>query len=330
MKTKKAFTIVELTLAMGFIGTMLFGIASLMMQIMSIYQKGLTMRSINSTGREIVSDLTRTINASRVDVDVNPAQDDEITLNDLNNARRQYYYQTEKDKKQLGGVFCTGNYSYVWNTADNIREYATVGNGFVADGEFIYNNSGAKIRAMNNAKSGKYILEVLDNKNDKNPHHFILPRFARVRDDERTLCEKPADGTTRTSFNLTSQNSEINLAKLENFKIKQDDVVELIKENENGIALYNFTILPATQNSTTKQIFYSGMFILATIRGGVNIKSNGEFCQGSNKYSDSEGDQYGVADSEFTSNDFDYCAVNKFNFSTRATGQSSNIKQHGL
>jgi hypothetical protein len=102
--------------------------------------------------------------------------------------------------------------------------------------------------------------------------------------------------------------------------ISGKDVVELIAENESDLALYDFTILPATKNYTTKQIFYPGSFILATIRGGVNIQSNGDFCQGS---SSDEGEM----DSEYTGNDFDYCAVNKFNFAARATGETG-INQH--
>jgi hypothetical protein len=60
---------------------------------------------------------------------------------------------------------------------------------------------------------------------------------------------------------------------------------------------------------------------LATYRGGVNIKSNGDFCEGSD-------DENGYRDSEITLNDFDYCAVNKFNFSSRATGETG-INKHG-
>ena len=72
-------------------------------------------------------------------------------------------------------------------------------------------------------------------------------------------------------------------------------------------------------NETTKQIFFSGTFILATIRGGVNIQSNGDFCTGDKEV---DGD-------EFNLNNFDYCAVNKFNFSARATGEASITNRNG-
>lgn len=101
----------------------------------------------------------------------------------------------------------------------------------------------------------------------------------------------------------------------------------MIEDNESDLAMYNFTIFPATQHATTKQIFYSGMFILATYRGGVNIKSNGDFCEGSDN-EDGSRDLDSNGNSEMTMNDFDYCAVNKFNFSARATGETG-INKHG-
>ena len=67
------------------------------------------------------------------------------------------------------------------------------------------------------------------------------------------------------------------------------------------------------------------MFILATYRGGVNIKSNGDFCEGSDS---KDGTRDSTDSDEMTLNDFDYCAVNKFNFSARATGETG-INKYG-
>ena len=120
---------------------------------------------------------------------------------------------------------------------------------------------------------------------------------------------KPATNTDYKSGAYTFDLHEI---------ASSDDITELISRDEMDLAIYDLRILPATQNDTTKQIFFSGSFILATLRGGVNIESNGDFCTG-------EGNLDGT---DFTLNDFDYCAVNKFNFSARATGEAS-VKQYG-
>ena len=313
MKTQKAFTIIELMLAMAFLGTMLAGIASLIMQITNIYQKGLSIRNVNSVGREIVSDFTRTINSSRVNIDINPSGTD-IKIDSVKAARSQYFLETKTDNKQMGGVFCTGSYSYVWNTADNLRIARGASDISISDG---YVDKNAATRA---ASLGVFVLSTKDGK-------YRIPKLVRFADKNRDACygEK-----TNESGNV------LIIAKGEKGSIKQNavtyfsaealgiydkDVVELISDNEADLALYDLSIIPATQNYTTKQIFYAGSFILATYRGGVNIMSNGDFCQGSS-------DDTGVMDSEYTGNDFNYCAVNKFNFSARATGETG-INQHG-
>ena len=304
---KKAFTIIELMLAMAFLGTMLVGIASLTMRITNIYQKGLALRSVNAIGREIISDLTRTINASRVNIDINPEIPSNYKVEDqqINDARANYYLETAESGKQWGGVFCTGDYSYVWNTADTFRLLRQ--NTHLKNKEY----TGAYI----NYALGKHAYVI------KTDEGYMIPKFARFHDKDRLACAheekkyEPAADKEEGSIKPNARTFYLGAGS------KLDAATELIEDNESDLMLYNFTIFPATQHETTKQIFYSGMFILATYRGGVNIQSNGDFCEGSNN-------ENGTRDSDITLNDFDYCAVNKFNFSARATGETG-INKYG-
>ena len=305
---RKAFTIVEFLLAMSFIGTMLVGIAALTIRITNIYQKGLSVRSINSTGREIVADLIRTINASRVNVDINPALNskNEATIKAINAVRADYFVETKNDTKQLGGAFCTGTYSYVWNTAENFRTYRTkFASGITSDYQ-------AKTATDN---YGIYVLRAMNGKKNE----YLVPRFARFIDRERFACEHDTAYNPSTATGNTMKENKY-LFYIGDEKTL-NDVTELIQDGEQDLVIYNFTALPATQHRGTKQIFYSGMFILATYRGGINIKANGDFCSGSSN-------DDGSPDTEVTMYDFDYCAVNKFNFSARATGETG-IKNYG-
>lgn len=328
MKQKKAFTIIELMLAMSFLGTMLLGIASLIMQITNIYQKGLAIRGVNTVGREIISDLTRTVQASRVNVDINPRKDDKtgvatvltkILEADVRRARADYFVETvqkseqadENEKaKQWSGAFCTGSYSYVWNTAESIRLARETFKDTLKEGKISLSNK--TLVEMDLAKKGVLVLETEET--------FIVPKLARFVDMNRDACQHTEE-KPETENGVPIFKPAENLLDLKTYNIHEKDINELIEENEADLVLYDFTILPATQNYTTKQIFYPGTFILATYRGGVNITSNGDFCQGS----DSDD---GVIDSEYTGNDFDYCAVNKFNFAARASGETG-IDQHG-
>lgn len=100
----KGFTMIELMLAMAFIGMLLIVIASTSMFMMRAYTKGATIREVNQAGRTIIDDIQRTVSASSP-VKVSPVRE---SLSD--SADSKYV-----EKKDLGGRLCLGNYSYVWN-----------------------------------------------------------------------------------------------------------------------------------------------------------------------------------------------------------------------
>ena len=306
MKARKGFTIIEFLLAMTFLATMMIGIAALVIRITNIYQKGLSLRGVNSTGREIISDLTRVINGSRVNVDINPVPTGtEIGLDLIKKTRADYFIETQDSNgRQLGGVFCTGSYSYVWNTAENFR---------VARESSELVNKHYTETTINNATSVRHVFAI------KAKDGYMIPRLARFLDNDRSACNHD-DSLKPDKTDPIKKNKylfDISDSKTLN------DITELIEDNEEDLMIYDFTVLPATQHNETKQIFYSGMFILATYKGGVNIKSNGDFCSGSSK----ENGAY-EENSEFTKSNFSYCAINKFNFSARATGETG-INKHG-
>lgn len=100
------FTIIELMLAMVFISFLLLAIAGVVMQIGAIYNKGVTMKSVNQAGSQIVADIKRTIGSSQV------------------------FDTTTSFKSDVaggGGRLCTGTYTYVWNYGV-LTKYHYVGN----------------------------------------------------------------------------------------------------------------------------------------------------------------------------------------------------------
>lgn len=283
-KQKKAFTIIEFMLAMTFLAILLMGITTVTMRILDIYRKGLSLRAINSTGRDILNDMTRVISGSPIVDGVNPSATIDngivnVTHNDIIKAYRKYYNETvfeygdDQQTVQSGGVFCTGSYSYIWNTAPAI--------------EIARKDPGRKNELF--TINGDYY------------------KFARIPDVDREACER-VDDTSNT-------------LKTKAFTVPENDITSLITDDDSDLALYDFVILPATQNNITGQILYSGTFILATMRGGVNVLSNGDFCTGTETMYSKE--------VESVNQEFNYCAVNKFNFAMRATGESSTADQYG-
>lgn len=245
---KKGFTIIEITLAMTFLAILMVSIATLIMCVTNIYQKGLAMRAINATGTEIIEDITRTVGAASYLVDIH-SQDAELGGNGVmeydNNYKlvEKYYYdytvynENHNGKNfnvQYFGVLCTGDYSYIWNTARALDPDFTTKNFITVNGEKV--------------------------------------KMVRVYDREQTQCNKDKNG------------SVANLAKRNylpvTINVPADNVVELINNDEMDLALYEFNITPATQSAITRQSFISANFILATRQGGININANGDFCRG--------------------------------------------------
>ena len=86
----------------------------------------------------------------------------------------------------------------------------------------------------------------------------------------------------------------------------ENDPIELLA-NDRSLALYSLEPVAIAEGENQNSIFYSMSFILGTVQGGVNIKASGNYC------STSGGTSSGVEN-------FDFCAINKFNFAAQATG----------
>jgi len=64
-KQNAGFTLIELILAMTFISILLLAIAMTVIQVGSMYNKGMTLKETNQTGRDIATDIQRDIAASK-------------------------------------------------------------------------------------------------------------------------------------------------------------------------------------------------------------------------------------------------------------------------
>lgn len=60
-RNKDGFTLIELMFAMAFVAFMMIFIVTAIVQTMRIYNKGLAIRDINQSGRQLTEDMTRTL-----------------------------------------------------------------------------------------------------------------------------------------------------------------------------------------------------------------------------------------------------------------------------
>lgn len=300
IKSKSGFTLIEVSLAIAFIGVLLLIIALLTSSIITVYQKGLATKSVNSAGRDLIDDFTTAISGS-------PAKD--LTDSCLTNyaagaqynscvSNHAYHFVFSQrysnrvaingvktdDSVPLSGVFCTGQYSYIWNTG--------------------YALNPATYRYDDDTEIKKATIKYLYNGETRTMSDFRIVKFP---DPTRVACSSRIK-TSEKSYNLIEDsNATYDLTKDTKGVAYplQSEPAELLAKSENALALYDFRVFMPAQDETTKHIFYSASFVLATIRGSINITTSNNYC----------------TTPDGINSDFDYCAINKFNFAMQATGE---------
>lgn len=113
------FTLIELMLAMAFVSVLLLAIATIAIQAGKLYNRGLTLKSINQSGREIGDTLRRDFlqaNAGKISGNANSA----VVMVQAGGADRS-------------GRLCLGDYSYVWNVPKVVSGEVKAGAGIITE-----------------------------------------------------------------------------------------------------------------------------------------------------------------------------------------------------
>lgn len=99
----QGFTLVEMLLAMIFVAFLMLTIALTTIGMAHTYQRGMTLASINTVGRSIITDVRRTITNSPIRA---------------GSAADSMEYRQGSIVR--GGAVCFGNFSYIWNLGDTV------------------------------------------------------------------------------------------------------------------------------------------------------------------------------------------------------------------
>lgn len=308
-KVKNGFTIVELSLAIAFIAMLSIIVALMINNSISAYHRGITLNQLNTTGMDVVEDMRKAIQESPASVAKNECSDLYGTGSGAlgtceSNEGQSFVTMTRTakvtkrndSKTNLGeatpvaGVFCTGKYSYIWNSG-----YFNDQNEYKAEAEqlkFKYKMSGSKTVASK--------------------ENFKL---LKIEDDTRAVCKAAAGGLTGaySSSNIANSTIDIGCDSAKNAEASTEicNALEVepedILEGSSNLTLYGLTVGTPAVGGNSKSMFYSVSLVLGTVQGGINVKTSGNYC------ATPEG-----AESDIEN--FDYCAINKFNFAARTTG----------
>ena len=273
--SKKGFTLVELSLSIAFIAILSITIALIINDAISTYRRGLTLNQINTTGMDLVDDIRTAVQNSPASSPRNSCKNykDDFQKNceENNGMRLMNVAKTGNvnniEGTPLYGAFCTGAYSYIWNS-----------------GYLFLENGGDK------ATYAVY-------EGDKKTEEWNDFRLLKVEDRQRAVCGSVLPDKYNNSENIESE-----------FKGKdKGPVVLLANDGANPLALYSFTSALPAVDGLNSAAFYSMSFILGTVQGGINVMSMGNFCAAPESFDSAE--------------NFDYCAINKFNFAAQANGR---------
>lgn len=293
-RARRGFTMVELSIAMAFIAALLISIAVITTNIITIYQKGMTLKAVNSVGRGLIDELTTAINtAPSVDTTslCNSLAGDDAAACKADNAFKYVYQATYNSSgQQYNGIFCTGYYSYIWNTYYGV-------------------DSGHTLNLRYATASGTDIsTKTID-----------APRLLRVEDRTYRVCSTAME-TNHYRSTLTS-NATLDITKLAGNTNVDNPTSKpqsgMLNEFDLDLMLYEFTIFPISQDAVTLRTYMSGTFILATLRGDIDITRSGDYCQVGTTPDGTTSEGSSVND---LGSEFNYCAINKFNFAARTAG----------
>lgn len=310
---KSGFTMVELSLTMAFVAVLLITIAVITSNIMTIYQKGLTIKAVNSVGRGLTDEFITGITSAPA-VDTTSLCNSHITDNKNKcedeqafNFVFQEYRPTSGDfnGKQLYGIFCTGNYSYLWNTYYGEKAGKTITIKYISE----------------QYPSGFVAKDVSNNANN--------PRLIRLKDPTYRLCS----AVTNKDYKPLLKDggiTEINITQLRNadgFGFGNNVLPEkpeqgMLDAFDLDLELYDLTVYHIAQDPMTLRTYIPGSFILATKRGNIDISRSGDYCQPDSIVDAVTGEVTSGDTSSLNDlgSEFNYCAINKFNFAARTAG----------
>lgn len=321
---RQGFTITELSLSIAFIAILSIAVVLIITNTISSYHRGLTLNKINTAGMDIVDDMRAAIQNSPGrsvekqcvliygDADIQKQCEDDHAHNFISVVHND---EVEVGGNRIGnvpvyGAFCTGAYSFIWNSGYYFSPDAKIRNGESASLKY-------KIAG---AADGSAEIKTVSN--------FKL---LKIQDADRTVCISSIYGANIDSnrgkyvYDLSGEGS-INQNSprfdISSYNAIDEEPLDILDSNvyingaqvnasssntRNNLAIYNLTSASPSESSSHNSLFYSVSFILGTIQGGINIKATGNFC------STPEGYNSAIEN-------FDYCAINKFNFAAQAMG----------
>lgn len=261
LKIKKGFTLTELAVAIAFISILLLTVATVTLNMVQTYHKGNTMKEINTVGLELISEFTDAISASSnfnyqsyCSMFTDTVSDTPRTDCEDNKGQKFIFQEKTTGVKiknttinipaaQQYGIFCTGKYSYVWNTGYTMNS---------SDGE--------------HTKSSDLYETSDDGANLDGLGTFRLKKY---QDPTRSLCINTFydDSGDLQGYNDSTIRNDNSLTLLSDELIKTQD-----------LAIFSLKVDQPAIEEVSSNALYTVHLILGSISGGIDTSGSDPAC----------------------------------------------------
>lgn len=302
--TRTGFTLIELSLSLVFVGILSVMMVLIISNTVSSYRRGITLNRINTVGMDLVDDMRTAVqNSSAGSLQAECTRRFPSDYADTSARNRcqadggasfvkmtKYANVTLADKTQLSsvpvyGAFCTGTYSYIWNSG------------------YFEGRTGAKVSGASAAE----LWYVNGNGAREQAKNF---RILKIADDTRAVCRSRAvqiqSGSPKYITSGLADYNVFDISDTSKYNPVSEPPVDLIlKDSDNDLAIYDLSAANPAESGTQENVFYSVSFILGTLEGGIDITAKGRSC---------------AVPTDYANEFFNYCAINNFNFAVQANG----------
>lgn len=302
---REGFTLVELSLSMVFIGILSIAIVLIINNTVSAYRRGLMLSQVNTTGIGLVDSMRAAVQNSSVKTLTGSCATIYSSSTERTKCEKDGAYRfvsvikTGKVKINGGrktitvpiyGAFCTGSYSYIWNSGYFESDDATF--------DEKNSKSWAKLKYLNTRGE---VREINGSSEDSNRPFRLL----KVEDNSRAVCIA-ATGQSRYAEPSGGISNVFDVTSIGYGMIQETPEDLLVADNSNNLAIYDLAVTAPAESPSGTNAFYSVSFILGTINGGINILAKGNTC---------------ATPTDYANENFNYCAINKFNFAVQVNGE---------
>lgn len=309
---RDGFTLIEISLSLVFVTILALAITLIISNTIGAYQRGLILNQVNTLGMSLVDDFRlalqnssgKTLTSTCAIVYKNPVERANCEADEAFNFVSVTKYTTVKVKKRAStyntyshipiyGAFCTGSYSYIWNSGYFDSPDAEFSGKSDSWARLTYKKADGSVETIGNDEPFKLL---------------------KVRDTTRAVCVAAInpnyDSTETESRKYAIPDGGISytfdISKIGDGMLLEAPEYLISSNTEGNLTLYELLIVRPALSTEDNSLFYSGSFILGTVGGGIDIMANGKTCATPNDYE---------------IENFDYCAINKFNFAVQASGE---------